>query len=108
MRIPSSFCGNCHDEQARVCQAVAKFGLKDKAKVTKDILVFLPSFDSNNNNDYGCARDGAATNCCRCCSSGQRHRSRRTSRRGKPSKPGQSRPLELSDFACREDQLLRF
>jgi len=56
-RVSSSFCQNTHDEQARVFQAVAKFGIKDiLAKITKDILVFLPSFDSDNNKDYGCTR----------------------------------------------------
>jgi hypothetical protein len=39
---------------------VAGFGLKDAANITKDFFVFLPSFDSNNNDDY----DGVATNSC--------------------------------------------
>src|SRR5579863_9026797 len=105
----------------RGCQAVSKFGGKDAATITKDILVFLPSFDNNNsnNNDGGRGRRPA------------RRRGdellrtlleRATSSLKEDLAPGrnpasldQSRLyLELSDFVCRERgaadpvQLLRF
>jgi hypothetical protein len=102
---------------------VAKFGRRDAAKITKEILVFLPSFDSSDNdniNDGSRGRRGPArlrgddllrTLLERATSSLKEDLAPRRN----PASLEQSRIyLELSDFLCRERgasdpvRLLRF
>ena len=97
-------------------QAVSKFGRKDAAKITKDILVFLPSFT----HDDGRARRGPrrADELLRTLLGRAASSLKEDLAPGRnPASLDQSRLyLELSDFLCRESpaagadpvQLLRF
>jgi hypothetical protein len=94
------------------CQAVAKFGRKDAAKITRDILVFLPSFDNNDDDDgYSRGNELLRTLLERAASSLKQDLAPGRN----PASLEQSRLyLELSDFVCREKgasdpvRLLRF
>jgi hypothetical protein len=101
---------------------VAKFGRRDAAKITKDILVFLPSFDSSSNNNNNDGSRGGRPARRRGDELLRTLLERATSSLKEDVAPGrnpatleQSRPyLELSDFLCRERgasdpvKLLRF
>jgi hypothetical protein len=89
---------------------VAKFGRKDAAKITRDILVFLPSFD-NNDDGSGPGGELLRTLLERAASSLKQDLAPGRN----PASLEQSRLyLELSDFLCREKgasdpvRLLRF
>lgn len=78
--VPSLVCQNSHDEQARVCHAVTKFGINSScsppstAATTKFTAAPAPL-------------DSAVTSCCGCCLAGSVIAQGGPHAGGKPSKP---------------------